>query len=71
MTELAKAYFRWYRGSTDDVWARDRVEEIFAKTWLKLGQLHSNSSTQRLPKTAFTISLLVNQRFLFLIMAKR
>lgn len=37
MTELAKAYFRWYRGSTDDVWARDRVEEIFdedlAKAW--------------------------------------
>jgi hypothetical protein len=29
MTELAKAYFRWYRGSTNDEWARDRVEEIF------------------------------------------
>ncbi|MBA3993457.1 MAG: hypothetical protein C0469_08010 [Cyanobacteria bacterium DS2.3.42] len=29
MTELAKAYFRWYRGSKDHEWARDRVEEIF------------------------------------------
>ncbi len=29
MTELAKAYFRWYQGSKEHEWARDRVEDIF------------------------------------------
>ncbi len=29
MTELAKSYFRWYRGDKSFEWARDGVEEKF------------------------------------------
>jgi phage FluMu protein Com len=29
MTDLAKAYFQWYKGSKEHEWARDRIEEIF------------------------------------------